>query len=1520
MLNMNRIKQKTIDLFHPRLHSQYVKLKATIGYDYLNPIDLMTDIFTVIKKSAHYDVLLLAGNAGSGKSWFGQQLTLQLYQKKSEDASLPFPLWTPLLTIENPETDLLRKHLEYNLHLSEEEIDEFFNNTDDLLLILDGYDELKTNANLYDQNRFNTEDCTYKGRIKTIITTRYDTANASIESDRTAFIPNNNTEKLRQYTTYPFEKTQINEVIEKFVLSKSRIWSAKRYSEEIEGIPELAELVKKPYLLSLTLKCLPSIIDNIKAEQATKIKITRRELYQYYMNKWFHREALKLSHENTQKVLSAYRDKGFESIETVFQNFTLELAKSMYGHRQYSITWVPKSIISNLQLSIESDARFSRSSTENEESKKLSNSNWSKLLLAGVTGAIVSKGRTKKNEPNEPSNPAWLIPFFDDAKDPTKTLYLLRNACPLDKIGNNTWAFTHDSLVDYFAAEHLFDGAIIDSWIIAGQNFNDRNLQYFPEIIDFLVDHVRKDKTFKALLFKIIDYSKIDAHGWKAAANAITILNRAKISLSGRDFKKIRIGGETSIGKADRNCMHFKIISLPSQSDYENNHISWKHALEAETFYLIYFEDKQQWFVHCQGRRETLLSKPLIDITAAGDTDISRLLKLLKRPSELSQENMEDLEYKFRALNLPITERWGADLSFALLNNTDLSDSDLRYVNLFQAQLSDAVFDRACMDGISIGQNPAVFCEDFSLVPRENYFAVYNRGWFWQNGNLEFFIYPDSTQFALSSAVSQKKWTRKITIDAMSVASNFSSVTEKWFATAYKKKLYIWDINSEKLIKSVKTGVACKALAWSQDMQLAFVGANGKLLIFDQNLKILHTLTSVEKFTSPMAWSSDSSRIACVASNNSIQIWSKITSKIIILNGHSDKINCLTWSPNGILLATGSQDKTVKIWDIHQVLCINTLNDHTNPVTAIDWSSQGNLLASGETVQITEDDGFFSGGTLKKGSIYLRVMPYGDCIQIYQSHKQPSFTRIAFDKNAHRILAVSVTKLYLSRWLPLDKQLAEWQINISTQMRDRRTAHTETVESICWSPDGKYFASISLDKTIRIWEYQNKKCVKILKGFSKVPTALEWSPDGKFLLSGHISDFSYSAPYSSTNKAMIHIWDIETGEIIHTLLAHTYAVYGLAFSPTERYFASAGSSGVLSAFSEDLEIAQTSTPVKIWNYLQTPPTLVQKPWHGLGTVRGMGVFNCVAWSPKPNDKYLAFGGDDMKIYVWDIEKNRLRFQFAPDPGSAGWPRLHSLAWSPDGKYLVSGDGNFDLILKPSVKIWEMNHGLCLKIFDGYKYSIFSVDWSPNGALIASAEADDFKEKHGSIKIWDFYQEINIAVLHYPAPVRKVKWQPQSTPHPNKQYLLFSAANNMVGLWKVFKKTDNAKWQTKLKWQTTSNSGLLTDNMSFANAYGLKNEISSVFQQVSTGSNAHGSISNQSSQEILRRRDRSIHIPEGQFDINIKVSNGEEIRNTITHDHWLFAIVRKKNEPNGHVSIIIQGIDENNFSDFREIHF
>ena len=109
--------------------------------------------------------------------------------------------------------------------------------------------------------------------------------------------------------------------------------------------------------------------------------------------------------------------------------------------------------------------------------------------------------------------------------------------------------------------------------------------------------------------------------------------------------------------------------------------------------------------------------------------------------------------------------------------------------------------------------------------------------------------------------------------------------------------------------------------------------------------------------------------------------------------------------------------------------------------------------------------------------------------------------------------------------------------------------HTDIISRIAWSPDGRYLASPSVDKTIRIWDVARGKSIAVLKGDTDEVHCIAWSPDGTKIVSGSGQIVSGSGQQDMAQTGSVRIWEIKTKQNTVILDDHENQVWCVAWSP-----------------------------------------------------------------------------------------------------------------------------------------------------------------------------------------------------------------------------------------------------------------------------------------------------------------------------------------------------------------------------------
>ncbi len=245
-----------------------------------------------------------------------------------------------------------------------------------------------------------------------------------------------------------------------------------------------------------------------------------------------------------------------------------------------------------------------------------------------------------------------------------------------------------------------------------------------------------------------------------------------------------------------------------------------------------------------------------------------------------------------------------------------------------------------------------------------------------------------------------------------------------------------------------------------------------------------------------------------------------------------------------------------------------------------------------------------------------------------------------------------------------------------------------TIRAVAWSPDGKRIASAGDEGKVQVWDATNGKDVYTYLGHAFRVDAVAWSPDGRRIASGSFD-------------GSIQLWDASTGGNILYCSGHSNSVYTVAWSPDGRRIASGSSDG-------SVRIWDASTGIYILIY----------SGHGRNRI------SAVAWSP--DGQRIASGGYDHKVQVWDPATGDRLYTYSGHTSNAlnAVPNVNTVAWSPsDGLRIASGGGD------RTVQVWDAMNGGNVYIYRGHSGYVYTLAWSPNGQRIASAGAD------ATVQVW-----------------------------------------------------------------------------------------------------------------------------------------------------------------------------------------
>ena len=460
-----------------------------------------------------------------------------------------------------------------------------------------------------------------------------------------------------------------------------------------------------------------------------------------------------------------------------------------------------------------------------------------------------------------------------------------------------------------------------------------------------------------------------------------------------------------------------------------------------------------------------------------------------------------------------------------------------------------------------------------------------------------------------------------------------------------------------------------------------------------------------------LEFSSDGTKLASGSKDKTVRLWDTTTGEeLAILRKHTGWTNVLAFSPNGKRLASGSIDKTVHLWDTNTGKLITTLNGHINSITALSFSPDGGTLASGSA----------------DGTIRFWNTETGDLLPLNIMEHTQWVKAVSFVKDSSTLASVAFNGV-----------ITFWDLRTSQKTDVQMAGHRDFLPALAFSSDGTKLASVSAKATmffdessaISTWSADHLVRLTDVTTGRELATVNETNAGVNPGASMAFSPDKKTVAFGEQGK--IHLWNTETGTSLDIPLVDKHNADGNNVLALPRDVMMLRQPPQISAlvFSPDGKKLVSGTmggKVQMWDAetgVELSPFLAGQDMDKATKADPNKMSVTVSY--RDPITILTFSSDGTQIAVGSQQNIRLL-------GSSKLPRLkdapggtESLAFSPDGTVLLAG------LRMGSIELFELTTGEKIETLKGHTSIVEALVFSPDGKTLVSTGQD------GTILLWDW---------------------------------------------------------------------------------------------------------------------------------------------------------------------------------------
>jgi len=325
--------------------------------------------------------------------------------------------------------------------------------------------------------------------------------------------------------------------------------------------------------------------------------------------------------------------------------------------------------------------------------------------------------------------------------------------------------------------------------------------------------------------------------------------------------------------------------------------------------------------------------------------------------------------------------------------------------------------------------------------------------------------------------------------------------------------------------------------------------------------RLLHTLPGHVRTITAVTTTLDGRFILSGGQDKTLRVWGLVTGQHLrTFEGHTDHVNCVAVTADRHLAITGSRDNTLRLWALATGECLKVFTGHSEYVTSVAVSPDSRFAVSGSrdrtlrlwSLATEEHHNLFEGMQIPVEDAYISAeQATGRSLRVLKGHTD-AVEAVAISQDGRFVISGGQ-----------DTTLRLWNLSTGRCTHIFR-GHSGYVTAVALSRDGQFVVSASRDKTLRVWRIATGMCLRILRGHEAYVSSVAVTSDGHFAVSG------------SWDRT-VRLWNLFTGECVRVFERHEGEVEAVALTTDGHWAVSGGRDTSLRVWEFDWELSPRKT-------------------------------------------------------------------------------------------------------------------------------------------------------------------------------------------------------------------------------------------------------------------------------------------------------------------------------------------------------